>query len=73
MKFSIIQSKIAGEQFPIIFAQILMTTVHQQSFCLKDCFIAGEGFFQVSIYNFAFAPLLEMVLSIRFNNLLHFF
>ena len=28
MKFSIIQSKIVGEQFPVIFAQILMATVH---------------------------------------------
>ena len=62
MKFFIFQSKIVGEQFLAIFTQILMATVHQQSFFLKDCSIAREGFFQVSIYNFAFVPLLEMLL-----------
>ena len=40
-----------------------LTTVHQQSFCLKYCSIAREGFFQMSIYNFVFAPLLEMLLE----------
>ena len=61
MEFSILQSKIASEQFSTIFAQILMATIHQQSFCLKDCSTAGEGFFQMSIYNVAFAALLEML------------
>ena len=45
MKFSIIQSKIVGEQFLTIIAQILMITVHQQSFYLKDYSIVRESFF----------------------------
>ena len=53
---------IADEQLTTIFAQILLSTVYKQSFCLKDCFIVGDGFFCLSIYFFAFAPLLEMLL-----------
>ena len=55
MEFAILQSKIADKQFPVIFAQILMTT--------KDCFIAREYFFQMSIYNFAFTSLLKILLD----------
>ena len=47
MEISIIQSNIADEQLITIFAQILLSTVHKQSFCLKDCFT-------VSIYFFCF-------------------
>ena len=61
MKISIIESNIANEQLTTIFAQILLSTVHKQSFCLKDCFTVGDEFFCLSIYIFVFASLLEML------------
>ena len=61
MEISIIQSNIADGQLITIFAQILLSTVHKQSFCLKDCFTIGDEFFCLSIYFFAFAPLLKML------------
>ena len=61
MEISIIQSNIADEQLTVIFAQILLSTVHKQSFCLKDYFTVGDGFFCLSIYFFTFVPLLEML------------
>ena len=61
MEIFIIQSNIADEQLIAIFAQILLSTAHKQSFCLKDCFTVGDGFFCLSIYFFVFSPLLEML------------
>ena len=54
MKISIIESNIANEQLITIFAQILLSTVHKQSFCLKDCFIVGDGFFLFEHLYFCF-------------------
>ena len=61
MEISIIQSNIADEQLTAIFAQILLSTVHKQSFYLKDCFIVKDEFFYLSIYFFVFIILLEML------------
>ena len=62
MEISIIQSNIADEQLIAIFTQILLSVVHKQSFCLNDCFTFRDGFFCLSIYFFAFTPLLKMLL-----------
>ena len=52
-----IQSEIATEtEF-----KTLLSTIHKQSFCLKDCFTVGDKFFCLNIYFFAFAQLLEML------------
>ena len=45
LEISIIQSNIVDEQLTAIFGQILLSTVHKQSFCLKDCFTVRDGFF----------------------------
>ena len=45
MKIFIIQSNIVAEQLTAIFAQILLSTIHKQSFYLKDHFIVGNKFF----------------------------
>ena len=64
MKISIIQSNIADEPLIAIFVQILLLTVHKQFFYLKDCFIVRDKFFCLSIYFFAFTPLLKMLVKL---------
>ena len=63
MKIFIIQSNIAGEQLTVIFTQILMSTVHKQSFCLKNCFFVGNGFFFFEYLFFCFYSITENALT----------